>query len=285
MSQFDWGTMDPAATSGIQLADKLNNFRNAINSAHKGSGRPSYVTAGMIWVKDSVSPWLIYMYDGSADVLIGKVGGSSFTPENGVRTGAVLYFPATTAPAGFIKANGGLLSRTTYADLWAFANASGNLAASDGAWQAGQFSPGDGSTTFRIPDGRGEGVRGWDDGRGIDTGRGIGTWQGDQNKAHSHGAITGYADTDHIHWASTSSDGGHQHYYDRQADGHNGDPGLYGNYIGDGKTSSLTGAGQGVHNHTINVGGMSASHRHSIASDGGSEVRVRNVAWLACIKY
>jgi phage-related tail fiber protein len=104
----------------------------------------------------------------------------------GVTVGAILAFPAGAAPTGFLKANGALVSRTAYAALWAFAQASGNLAASDAAWAAGQFSPGDGSTTFRIPDLRGEFLRAWDDGRGIDTGRGIGSEQADSLSAHTH---------------------------------------------------------------------------------------------------
>lgn len=106
----------------------------------------------------------------------------------GMPTGMVFTVPGNAAPAGSIKLNGALLSRATYAALWAYAQASGNLAASDGAWVAGQFSPGDGATTFRIPDGRGEFLRGWDDGRGIDAGRTIGSAQADNFKAHSHGS-------------------------------------------------------------------------------------------------
>lgn len=112
----------------------------------------------------------------------------------GVETGSIIYVPGTATPTGYIKPNGALLSRTTYAALWAYAQASGNLAASDGAWEAGQFSPGDGSTTFRIPDLRGEFIRGWDDGRGVDSGRVIGTAQADQLKAHTHtGSVSGSA--------------------------------------------------------------------------------------------
>lgn len=105
---------------------------------------------------------------------------------SGVPVGATIYVPGTTAPPGFIKKNGALLSRTAYAALWAFAQASGNMAASDGAWQVGQFSPGDGATTFRIPDGRAEFVRGLDDGRGVDAGRVIGSAQGHGIADHSH---------------------------------------------------------------------------------------------------
>lgn len=106
--------------------------------------------------------------------------------QTGVEVGSIIYAPANAAPTGYLKANGALVSRTTYAALWAYAQGSGNLAASDGAWVAGQFSPGDGSTTFRIPDGRGEFVRGWDDGRGVDSGRAIGTAQADVLKSHAH---------------------------------------------------------------------------------------------------
>lgn len=50
---------------------------------------------------------------------------------------------------------------------------------------------GDGSTTFAIPDVRGEFVRGWDDGRGVDTGRVFGKFQADDLKNHTHSLPTG----------------------------------------------------------------------------------------------
>lgn len=45
---------------------------------------------------------------------------------------------------------------------------------------------GDGSTTFTIPDLRGEFPRGWDDARGVDSGRALGSWQADEFKSHKH---------------------------------------------------------------------------------------------------
>lgn len=96
-------------------------------------------------------------------------------------------------PTGFIKKNGVLLSRTTYANLWAYAQVSGNIV-DDTNWSAGafgSFSTGDGTTTFRIPDDRGYFERAWDDGRGIDSGRIIGSTQSDQNLAHTHTLISG----------------------------------------------------------------------------------------------
>ncbi|RME58181.1 hypothetical protein D6779_07060 [Candidatus Parcubacteria bacterium] len=52
------------------------------------------------------------------------------------------------------------------------------------------FGQGDGSTTFNLPDLRGEFIRGYDNGRGIDTGRAFGSWQADSFAAHSHGIGT-----------------------------------------------------------------------------------------------
>jgi microcystin-dependent protein len=77
-----------------------------------------------------------------------------------------------TAPTGYLKANGALVSRTTYAALF---TAIGTT-----------FGVGDGSTTFALPDLRGEFVRGWADGRAVDTGRVFGSAQTDDLKAHTH---------------------------------------------------------------------------------------------------
>lgn len=77
--------------------------------------------------------------------------------------GKVAHFAMDTAPAGWIKANGATVSRTTYADLF---QAIGT-----------RFGAGDGATTFRLPDLRAEFIRGWDDARGVDIGRALGSTQ------------------------------------------------------------------------------------------------------------
>jgi len=48
------------------------------------------------------------------------------------------------------------------------------------------FGVGDGSTTFNVPDLRGEFVRGWDDARGVDSGRVFGSAQTDLLRNHTH---------------------------------------------------------------------------------------------------
>jgi microcystin-dependent protein len=57
------------------------------------------------------------------------------------------------------------------------------------------WGDGDGSTTFNIPDLRGEFARGWDDSRGIDTNRAFGTLQNDDFKSHSHDQVSTSAPT------------------------------------------------------------------------------------------
>ena len=92
-------------------------------------------------------------------------------------SGAVQFFARNTAPTGWLKANGAAISRTTFSALF---DAIGTT-----------FGSGDGSTTFNLPDMRGEFPRGWDDGRGVDSGRDFGTEQGDEFRSHNHAPYRG----------------------------------------------------------------------------------------------
>lgn len=79
--------------------------------------------------------------------------------------GSVTMFASSTVPSGWLECNGAAVSRTTYATLFA---------AIGTTWGSG-----DGSTTFTLPDLRGEFVRGWDHGKGTDTGRAFASSQTD----------------------------------------------------------------------------------------------------------
>ncbi len=161
--------------------------------------------------------------------------------------GTMRFVPANAAPTGYLKMNGALVSRTTYAALYAFAVASGNISANDGAWVSGQFSPGDGSTTFRLPDYRGYFLRSWDDARGIDAGRAIGTVQADSVIEHIHKTTL----------AGSQS-------------------------IGAGG-STVTSSNSTINGGTILSSGMRDAA--DSAWIGGTETRPVNLAALACIKY
>lgn len=89
-----------------------------------------------------------------------------------VPAGFVDYFAASVPPAGWLECNGAAISRTTYAALFLAIGTT--------------FGAGDGSTTFNIPDCRGEFIRGWDNGRGVDSARALGSAQDHQMQSHTH---------------------------------------------------------------------------------------------------
>lgn len=188
--------------------------------------------------------WLILQRDAT----LGK--WVLLNPATGVtaqQPGEICFFARNTAPTGFLKANGAAVSRTTYAALFAAIGTT--------------FGAGDGSTTFNLPDLRGEFLRGFDDGRGIDSGRVFGSRQagslniGDDGNnvatlafATSLSANYGY---DPVTLARLNSD-----YPSRNSTGQN---------------NSTSGAyGNGYYNNDLPYWGVT---------------RPRNVALLACIKY
>ena len=94
----------------------------------------------------------------------------------GAPVGTIQYFAMDAPPTGYLKADGTLVSRTVYADLF---TAIGTT-----------YGVGDGTTTFALPDLRGEFVRGFDDGRGVDSSRVFGSTQGDAQYPLSDQRIT-----------------------------------------------------------------------------------------------
>lgn len=107
----------------------------------------------------------------------------------GVPAGVMVPFTGNTIPASWLAVNGQTVSRATYAALYAHAAASGNMAASEGVKTVGQFGPGDGSTTFSLPNL----YSGTSDGgyfiRPISSGRTIGSVQTDTAGPHTHPAL------------------------------------------------------------------------------------------------
>lgn len=209
--------------------------------------------------------------------------------------GLVGHFARSTAPAGWLKANGAAISRVAYAELFAAIGTT--------------YGAGDGFTTFNLPDLRGEFLRGWDDGRGVDGGRTLGSSQSGAIQSHAHSGSSadagghshsGTAQTGgaHNHSASSGMAGGHVHSYG------GGQSFTYsGNFAGDTINSNarhytMQTDSSGEHTHPISVGNAgdhthtlsintAGTHNHAItiAAAGGAETRPRNVALLACIKF
>ena len=76
------------------------------------------------------------------------------------RVGEVVFVASTTAKDGTLACDNQIVSRTTYANLYAFAVSSGLMAvdAADKTANPAKFGPGDGSTTLQLPDLRDRGL-------------------------------------------------------------------------------------------------------------------------------
>ncbi|HCP7324792.1 TPA: tail fiber protein [Escherichia coli] len=105
--------------------------------------------------------------DGDVDGLVAKLA-TAITTNLGLGEGSALPvgvpvpWPSATPPTGWLKCNGAAFSAEEYPEL-------------------AKAYP-----TNKLPDLRGEFIRGWDDGRGVDSGRGLLSLQSSQNLSHSH---------------------------------------------------------------------------------------------------
>ncbi|MCL9798934.1 phage tail protein [Pseudomonas sp. AKS31] len=90
--------------------------------------------------------------------------------------GSIVAFPVNSPPPGFLELDNSVQSSALYPDL--------------SAYLGGKFNKGnEGVGNFRLPETRGEFLRGWDHGRGSDVGRAVGSWQSDEVKAHAHTTV------------------------------------------------------------------------------------------------
>jgi len=116
-------------------------------------------------------------------------------PENyyqPVPPGTIFHTASQVPPTGYLAADGSQVNRETYADLF---EAIGTI-----------FGSGNGSTTFNIPDLRGQFIRGWDTGGGIDPGRTFGSDQTDEIKSHFHSKTV--STTSESGWGNPWASGG-----------------------------------------------------------------------------
>ncbi len=193
--------------------------------------------------------------------------GWGFTP-----AGTVIWYAGSTAPTGYLKANGDSIPNgsgtvqgvtTDFSGLYAVVGAN-------------------------VPDLRGEFIRALDDGRGVDSSRGIRTAQTDVIKSHTHVATTG-TDGAHTHTFTTDNDGAHTHTMSYGNDAEHGGPSSQIKEQGQTDNPSTHTTSSTSHQHSGTTNTTNSTHTHNISvqnnADGGTETRPRNVALLACIKY
>lgn len=176
------------------------------------------------------------------DSATGQMRGRASQQSIGNPPGTILTFGSPTPPTGYLNCNGAAISRTTYATLFA----------AIGTW----WGVGDNSTTFNVPDMRGEFMRGFDGGRGVDVGRVFGSFQGEMFLSHTHSLY----DPSHAHAAS----GGYSFVVVVGGSGGQGNVGSGYSSVG---STDYRGTGQSVY------------------ATGGNETRPRNKAGLFCIKF
>ncbi|HWL06717.1 MAG TPA: phage tail protein [Xanthobacteraceae bacterium] len=200
----------------------------------------------------ALAPGMITMsvYDGAKFQLLSRSLGSTGGGASRYAPGELVIATGNAPLAGTLKANGQVINRADYPALWEYAAASGRIV-TDSVWlDAGQnswaaYSSGNGTSTFRLPDLRGEFMRMFADGRsGVDAGRALGAAQADMVKQHTHGVDLG------------------------------------GSYV-----TAGAGADYGkIGNGDVNAGAGNFSGA-TITPFGGAETRPRNFAGLACIAY
>lgn len=108
----------------------------------------------------------------------------------------VQWWPSRAAiPVGYVPADGQTLSRTTYATAWAGIAAGNVPSVADGTWTSGQvnrgmYTPGNNTTTFRVPDynGKSSGSMGaaFLRGDGLNSAGTAGIIQADDIISHTH---------------------------------------------------------------------------------------------------
>lgn len=233
--------------AGAPFRADINGALQALASQQSGSTAPATTYPYQFWADTGAG--LLRQRNGAnnAWVTIGLLGAPAF---GHISPGAVLFHSKSAPPNGYLKANGAAVSRATFQDLFAEIGTT--------------FGAGDGSTTFNLPELRGEFLRGWDDGRGADVGRAFGSWQDMQLR-------------DHNHLLPLAMDGS----------------GIYSVYSSSAGISPFYGsANLSATFRTAAVGGTSSGTVGTALSGGvqgfvgaGSEVRPRNVGLLACIKY
>jgi microcystin-dependent protein len=227
-----------SATGFCQLAIGFNSGCNWLTGDSSKNIQPGAGVRDCAGCLGAVGQYLC-----STGTAIQWVTGMGDTP-----VGTVNWFAASTAPLGWLVADGRAVSRTLYSDLFATVGTT--------------YGTGDGSTTFNLPDLRGQFVRGWDaaggTARGCDTGRAFGSSQGFAIQQIT-GSICAIAETFSISGAASATSA-----LFKSSTGPNG---------------ALTPAGGDV----SPAGTLSFDSSRSVQS--ACETRPMNVAMLPCIKW
>ncbi|MCW3789173.1 tail fiber protein [Plebeiibacterium sediminum] len=184
--------------------------------------------------------------------------------DNGVPPGSIMPFAGSSVPEGWLLCDGSEVDRDTYSKLFA---------AIGTAWGYGNMS-----STFNLPELRGQFLRGVSGDSNYDPDKGSRTAYNGGNSGNKVGSYQGSQFASHNHAASSSNAGNHRHtsydyyWYDAGSDDDYGTP--TGDGTGERRSTSRNTAYAGEHNHNITVN-----------DTGGNETRPRNAYVNYIIKY
>jgi len=235
------------SNAGLDMTNALPiRFQDSSGAPFVGLKAPSSVSSNVTFTLPGA--------DGTNGQMLQTNGSGvlSFTTVAGVPTGAVFCMAVASVPSGYLECNGAAVSRSTFAALFAVIGT--------------QYGSGNGSSTFNLPDLRGEFIRGFDNGKGTDSGRSIASSQSDQNKQHNHPASSSVNDSGHVH-ATT---------FDNKK------------YFPGGGSTSITYGGAGGYPadvFTMSSATTGISVSTTTSNDGGGETRPRNIAMMYIIKF
>jgi len=162
---------------------------------------------------------------------------------NTIPVGTILPYSAPIPPVGWLECNGAELLEEDYPELF---NVIGRT-----------FGGNPSNRTFKVPDLRGEFIRGWDNRRNVDIGRQFGSWQDYATALPKSNFVT------------NSVSHRHDVAYENRAE-----PGSRTGSVGwdNGPNWRSSATSTDIHYHTINSG-------------GDNETRPRNIALTYIIKY
>ena len=133
MSQHgvDFPSLDP---SGTDLLDTyLDDFQEDVLTNHSGTSRPSYVRAGMTWLDITTNPWLLKIFNGTDDIVLGSANTATlvFT-----QSGPTLV-SSDTAPqlGGDLDVNGKKITSVSNGNIILQPNGTGAVVVGGGATQ------------------------------------------------------------------------------------------------------------------------------------------------------
>ena len=223
--------IDPVAVDGA-LADIASELTNSLDRLGRGAMEAALPMGG-------------FRVTGVGSSVLSTDAATLSDVMSYVPAGAIMDFAMSTPPTGWLVCDGTAVSRVTYASLYAAVGTT--------------WGPGDGVTTFNLPDFRGRFRRTWDNGAGNDPARTFASVQAD-----------GFASHTHIQNAHNHIDSGHTHIIS----GINGAVSAAGGAVNAGIAASTTGNG------VANIQNTTAVNQ----TTGGAETRPKNYAVQTCIR-